>query len=144
MKPTILIITVLIMIAFLPFKPAAAEERFVVIINAETQADKLDRKFLADIFLGRATRWSDDTAIRPVDSRPEAPARAGFSQEVLARSVTSIRNYWQQRIFSGQGLPPPELANDEEILTYVLNHRGAIGYVSATTNLNGVRTVQVN
>jgi ABC-type phosphate transport system substrate-binding protein len=134
----------LLFAAFLLSAPLPAEARFVVIVNAEIQADTLDRRFIADAFLRRATRWPDDTPILPVDSSPEATSRARFSQDILARSVSSVRSYWQQRIFSGEGLPPPELATDDAVIAYVAGHRGAIGYVSATTRLNGVKTVQVN
>jgi hypothetical protein len=79
-----------------------------------------------------------------VDLAPDAAARARFSQEVLSRSVASMRNYWQQRIFSGQGLPPPELRDDEAVVSYVITHPGAIGYVAAGTPLNGAASLEVN
>jgi ABC-type phosphate transport system substrate-binding protein len=117
---------------------------YVLIVHPTVRAPALDRKFLADAFLRRTTRWPDDTPILPVDLAPDARARARFSQEILARSVASVRSYWQQRIFSGQGLPPPELGNDDAVVSYVLQHPGAIGYVSAGTALNGAMAVEVN
>jgi ABC-type phosphate transport system substrate-binding protein len=121
-----------------PARPA-----FVVIVHPGSPATSVNRRFLAEVFLRRATRWSDDTAIRPVDLDPDAPARGRFSQEILSRSVAEVRSYWQQRIFSGQGLPPPELAGDEAVIAYVASHPGAIGYVASGARLNGVRVVGV-
>ena len=46
--------------------------------------------------------------IRPVDLRPNAATRRLFSERMLRRSVAAVRSYWQQRIFSGRGVPPPE------------------------------------
>jgi ABC-type phosphate transport system substrate-binding protein len=117
---------------------------YVVIVHPKIQVTKVDRKFLAEVFLQRTTRWSDDTPIRPVDLGPASAARGRFSQEILSRSVASMRNYWQQRIFSGQGLPPPELADDETVVGYVASHPGAIGYVASGTRLGGVRAVDVD
>jgi ABC-type phosphate transport system substrate-binding protein len=117
---------------------------YVVIVHPTTAVSRLDRKQLEDIFLRRATRWPDDTPIRPVDLGPGSSTRARFSQEILSRPLTAVRSYWQQRIFSGQGLPPPELANDEEVVTYVLTHPGAIGYVASGTPLNGAPVVELN
>ena len=88
--------------------------------------------------------WADDSPIRPVDLGPDQPARGRFSQEILARSVESMRSYWQQRIFSGQGLPPPELADDEAVIVYVASHPGAIGYVASGARLDGARAVDVD
>jgi len=117
---------------------------YVLIAHPASRISKLDHRFLAEIFLRRATRWPDDTPIQPVDLAPDAPARIRFSQEILSRSVASVRSYWQQRIFSGQGLPPPELANDEAVVSYVVSHPGAIGYVAVGTALNGATSLDVN
>ena len=55
-----------------------------------------------------------------------------------------MRSYWQQRIFSGQGLPPPEMADDEAVVGYVISHPGAIGYVASGTRVDGARAVDVD
>jgi ABC-type phosphate transport system substrate-binding protein len=117
---------------------------YVLITHPGNPVSRLDRKFVAELFFRRATRWPDDTPARPVDLGPDSPARSRFSQEILSRSVASVRSYWQQQIFSGQGLPPPELAGDDAVVSYVVSHPGAIGYVAYGTSLNGARTVDVN
>jgi ABC-type phosphate transport system substrate-binding protein len=116
---------------------------WVVIVHPASPASRVSRKFLGEVFLRRATVWSDDTPIRPVDLVPDSPVRSHFSQEILARSVAAVRSYWQQRIFSGQGLPPPELAGDDLVVAYVASHSGAIGYVASGTRLDGVRALTV-
>jgi ABC-type phosphate transport system substrate-binding protein len=135
-----------IVVALAAAAVAAEQPRsaYVVIVHPGNRVSRVERKFLGDAFLRRTTRWPDDTPIRPVDLGPDAPARMRFSEEVLSRSVASVRSYWQQRIFSGQGLPPPELADDESVVGYVVSHPGAIGYVGAGTALNGARIVEVN
>jgi ABC-type phosphate transport system substrate-binding protein len=117
---------------------------YVVIVHPATSVSRLDRKFVEEIFLRRVTRWPDDTPIKPVDLGPDARARIRFSEDVLSRSVASVRSYWQQRIFSGQGIPPPELPDDATVVSYVLSHPGAIGYVAAGTVLNGAKALEVN
>ncbi len=78
-----------------------------------------------------------------MDLNPDSPARNKFSDEVLQRSVAAIKSYWQQLVFSGRDLPPPELDTDEDVVKYVLKHSGAIGYVSASANINGAQPVTV-
>jgi len=56
--------------------------------------------------------------------------------------VEAVRRYWQQCIFSGRSVPPPELDSDEAIVRYVAKYRGAVGYVSADAKL-GDRDVKV-
>jgi hypothetical protein len=55
-----------------------------------------------------------------------------------------VRRYWAQRVFSGRGVPPPELANDSEVVKFVAAHSGAIGYVAADAALAGVKVVEVD
>jgi ABC-type phosphate transport system substrate-binding protein len=139
-----IIALILLALAAGPASADPARPPYVLIVHPGSRPQALDRKFLAEVFLRRTTRWPDDTPILPVDLAPDTRARARFSQDVLARSVASVRSYWQQRIFSGQGLPPPELGDDDAVVSYVLSHPGAIGYVSSGTPLNGAMLVEVN
>ena len=104
---------------------------------------RLDRKFISNAFLKKRTRWSDDTAIRPVDLEPDSAVRKKFSKDLLGRSVSAVRRYWSQQVFSGRGVPPPELDSEADVVAYVTRNRGAIGYVSEGTDLQGAKIVQV-
>jgi len=129
--------------------PVAAREHveagadFRVIVHPENPITAIARDFLVDAFLKRVTRWGDGEPIRPVDQKPTALARRRFSETVLSRSVAAVKNYWQQRIFSGRELPPPELDTDEAVVAYVLKHRGAVGYVSGAAKLDRAKAVQI-
>ncbi len=54
-----------------------------------------------------------------------------------------MRSYWQQVIFSGRGLPPPELPDDAVVVAYVLSHRGAIAYVSGDAVVRSAKVLAV-
>jgi ABC-type phosphate transport system substrate-binding protein len=70
----------------------------------------------------------------PVDQLPESKVRAAFSKEVHGTSATAIAELWQQR-GAGGTTPPAMLASDQEVLDFVRANPGAVGYVSATTEL---------
>jgi ABC-type phosphate transport system substrate-binding protein len=108
-----------------------------VIVNSENPIHTMDRKFLSEVFLKKMTRWSDDTAIQPVDLEPESPVREEFSQRILKRSVQAVRNYWQRLLFSGRNIPPPELKSDDEVIRFVSESKGGIGYVSSSATVRG-------
>jgi len=116
---------------------------YVVIVHPKNESTKLERKLVADIFLKKQTHWSDDSTIKPVDQARTSAVRAQFSQDVIGRSISSVRAYWNQVVFSGQGVPPPELDSDASVVKYVLGNKTAIGYVSATAELKGAKVVQV-
>jgi len=116
---------------------------FVVIVHPSNPRSSLERSFIGDAFLKKVTRWPGGDVIKPVDLGPDAPAREAFSRDILKRSVSAVKSYWQQIIFSGRDVPPPELSGDDRVLQYVQTHEAAIGYVSGHARLDGVRAVTV-
>jgi len=133
------------LLAAAPSLPADAQSRpeFQLIVHSSNPAQSIDRKFVADAFLKKVTRWSDDQVIQPVDMIPSSPVRRAFSEAVLERSVGAVKSYWQQLIFSGRSLPAPELDGDDAVVAYVASHPGAIGYVSGGAILRGVKLLAV-
>ena len=81
--------------------------------------------------------------IRPAVLAPESSVRRAFTRDVLNRSVEAVKGYWQQRIFSGRDVPPPEFQRDDEVVQFVLKHEGGVGYVSGTANVDGCRVLVV-
>ena len=122
---------------------AASPPAYVVIVHPTNPTTNVSRRFLADAFLKKTTRWDNGETIRPVDQAPDTSVRRRFSDEVLKRSVAAVRNYWQQIIFAGRGVPPPELNGDEEVIKYVTEHDGAVGYVSGS-NTGGAKVIAVD
>ena len=122
---------------------AEPQAAYVVIVNPSNRTSTLDRKFLEEAFLKKITHWPNDEEIRPVDQAPSSPTRRRFSEEVLSRTVDAVKGYWQQRIFSGRDVPPPELDGDPEVVRYVLKHPGGVGYVSPNASLGGAKVVVV-
>ena len=117
---------------------------YVVIVHPGNRETSFERSFLEDAFLKKVTRMPRGEVIRPVDLMPDSPVRRRFSHEVLKRPVSAVRSYWQQVIFAGRDVPPPELETDEEVVRYVLKHPGGIGYVSGTANIGSAKVVAVH
>jgi ABC-type phosphate transport system substrate-binding protein len=122
---------------------AATPPPFVLIVNPENAASVADREFLEDAFLKKVTTWPNGDVIRPADLPADSPVRRAFTRAVLNRSVEAVKGYWQQRIFSGRDVPPPELESDEEVVKFVLKHAGGVGYVSGTAKLEGCKPLGV-
>ena len=123
--------------------PSAAAPPFRLIVHPANPQASAPRDLVAELFLKKITRWEDGEAARPVDQRADSAVRRAFSESVLKRSVLAVKTYWQQRIFSGRGVPPPELDSDALVVEYVLKHRGAVGYVSGTCELGGAKVLAV-
>jgi ABC-type phosphate transport system substrate-binding protein len=116
---------------------------YLIVVNGKNPMSEVGRKFLGEAFLKKTTRWEGGELIRPADQDAESAVRRRFTEHVLKRSVTAVRSYWQQMIFAGRDVPPPELAGDRQVLDYVKRHAGAVGYVSATADTAGTKVLAV-
>jgi ABC-type phosphate transport system substrate-binding protein len=123
--------------------PRADAPAYQIVVHPSNASSALDRRFLEDAFLKKVKTWPGGQPIRPADLEPESPVRRRFSQEVLRRPTEAVRAYWQQRIFSGRDVPPPELDGDAAVVSYVTRHPGAIGYVSGGAALAGAKSVSL-
>jgi hypothetical protein len=118
---------------------------YQIIIHPHNPATSVERAFLTEAFLKKVASWPSGETLHPVDLIPSSPVRRSFSEEVLHRSVADVKGYWQQRIFSGRDVPPPEFDTDEDVIKYVLKYEGAVGYVSGNVHFDadGPRVVAV-
>src|SRR4051812_45894170 len=112
----------------------AGDDGYQVIVNPENPVDSVDRDFLRDAFLKKTLAWSDGESVRPIDLPSRYAARDRFTQEVVRKSPAQLKSYWNQQIFSGKGVPPPEAGSVADVLVYVLGHKGAVGYVPVGVN----------
>src|SRR5438045_8565335 len=84
-RPALASLALLAVLAAGPTRASSSGYR--VVVNPANTAGPLDRKFLTDAFLKKATRWPTGELIRPVDLGSDSTVRRHFSEEVLNRSV---------------------------------------------------------
>jgi ABC-type phosphate transport system substrate-binding protein len=116
---------------------------FHVVVNEENPLSSLSHDQLSDLFLKKNSTWSDGSLVLPVDQRETSHVRERFTREVHHKSTAGVRAYWQQRIFSGRDVPPPEKDGDAEVIAFVRKHPNAIGYVSAAASSSGIKVLAV-
>ncbi len=125
---------------------AAAEETltFNVIVHAENPTQELSKQELSKLFLKKVKQWKDwDELVLPVDLLDDSPVREAFSETIHEREVASIKAYWQKQIFSGRGVPPEEKKSDDEVLKYVSENPGAVGYIAEATSIEAYGNVKI-
>jgi len=116
---------------------------YKVVVNASNPTAPLSRLKLGEMFLKKSPRWPDGIPVMPVEPSGKSPVRQRFTLEIYGKQVIAISAYWQQMIFSGKGIPPPEKSTDAEVVTYVRDTPGAIGYVWAGADTSSVKVVAV-
>ena len=114
-----------------------------VVVNEANSVSSLSRQEISDLFLKKTSRWEQLGLVMPVDQPEGAAVRETLNREIHHKSLSAVRAYWQQRIFSGRDVPPPEKEGDAEVLSFVRKNPGAIGYISSTASAAGVKVVEV-
>ena len=123
---------------------AQGESGYRIVVNGRNGVERMSRDELSRLFLKKTTSWSNGQTVAIVDRAEASDVRQKFTADVHQRQVRAVKRYWQQMIFGGRAVPPPEKASDDEVLAYVRSNPNAIGYVSASTSLgDGVKTVNV-
>src|SRR5262245_15789103 len=116
---------------------------YQIIVNPANHIDSIERGFLSDVYLKKVATWHNDWTVRPVQLSRRFPLRDQFTREVLKKSPTQLRSYWNRQIFSGKGVPPPDLESEDDVIRYVLSNKGAIGYLAAGVNPRGARVIRL-
>jgi len=137
--------SVLIIFLGLTVHPAYSGDRKVlkVIVNVSNKIETLSAKEISLLFLKKVRKWDDGSKVLPVDRVEDSPTRKIFSDEILGRKISAIEAFWQKQIFTGRGVPPPEKNSDKEVLKYVEENNGAIGYISSSTDVKGFKVKEI-
>jgi ABC-type phosphate transport system substrate-binding protein len=131
--------TLILAIYFSSFA-GAAEAKVSIITNAANAAAP-ERDRITEIFLGKARRWPDGAATKPVDLPEGSAVRNEFYAALLGKSDMEMKKYWATTIFTGAGIPPKSLVSEGEVVQFVKDNPGAIGYVNGVPNAPGVKVL---
>ena len=145
MKKILLITIFFAMITFMGLPLAAQAVTFKVIVNQDSPVSSLTKNEISNAFLKKNTKWDNNVAILSVDLVESSDVREAFSKAIHERKISAVKAYWQGQIFSGRNIPPVEKKSDREILEFVHDNPGAIGYISSATATGGfkVKTIEI-
>lgn len=122
----------------LPGLAAAADT--VLVAHPAVGTAALTKKDVSRLFMRQESDWPSGEKAKPVD-QAKGPVREAFCKDVLGKTLGVVESYWTQAIFSGKAVPPPEKKSDADVLAYVKETPGAIGYVSAAAPMDGVKKI---
>lgn len=121
--------------------PAEVVADVVAVVSADSTVPRLSRYQLADIFLGKASRFPDGSVAVPVDLPESSPARNDFYIRISGKSAAQIKAHWSKMIFTGRGRPPRELPGSIEVKELLLANPNAIGYIDRSLVDESVRVL---
>jgi ABC-type phosphate transport system substrate-binding protein len=123
---------------------ASGVQEFQVIVHPSVQGTRISKANLSALFTGKTSRWGDKSQVLPVDQSAKTPVRRAFTTSVIGLSLGELQLYWQRLVSTEHVFPPPIKDSDEEVLAYVAQNAGAIGYVSPDTTIpDSVKVIAV-
>jgi ABC-type phosphate transport system substrate-binding protein len=121
-------------------KAAAASQELAIIAHTSAPTAALSAYEVEAIFTRSQTRWSDGTAVVPLNAPTGSETRTLFDRAVLRLEPDQVGRFWLDRRIRGLGLPPRN-ADQALALKVIANLKGAIGYVPSELAMQNVRVV---
>jgi hypothetical protein len=115
---------------------------YKIVVNASNPVSSMTRDEVSRIFLKKSTKFPDGRSVSPVDLPVSSPIRESFSNGILGKPASAVDAYWQQQIFSGRDIPPPQ-KSEGAALNFVRSNGNGIAYVSAGADTRGVKVINV-
>lgn len=113
-----------------------------IIANSSVRANSISADELKRVFLQERRSLGDGTHVEPVLEK-SGSAHDTFLKDFLGIDDEALQTYYRTLVFTGKGSIPKALGSDAEVVAYVARTRGAIGYVSAATDTEGVKVLPV-
>jgi ABC-type phosphate transport system substrate-binding protein len=114
----------------------------LIIANKNVPEDSISKTEVKDIFLGKTVKWADKSNISFVILKNDV--HKAFLKEYIKRSSSQYGNYWKKMVFTGKGMKPKAFDTEKELVQYVAETKGSIGYISKGTEMMNVKTINVN
>ena len=120
---------------------AARAEDVVAVVSAKSAVTALNANQVADIFLGKTSRFPDGSQAVPIDQVEDSPVRDKFYAQFTGKSPAQVKAHWSKIIFTGRGQPPKQAANGIEARKLVADNPNAIGYIDSKLVDSSVRVL---
>ena len=115
----------------------------IIIAHKESPESSLSAKELQEIFLGKRVQWADNSSIHPATVKEDTLHKA-FLKQYIKKSPSQWLAHWKRMVFTGNGTPPKQFDSQEELLDYVAETSGAIGYIDEETAVKNVIILQIH
>ncbi len=113
-----------------------------MVVNASNEVATISRHEVELIFLTRKRSWPSGESIAVViNENPKI--YDSFSYTVMKRSSRQYLIFRKKMLFRGQGMPPPTVKTDRDVVEFVAAHPGGFGYISPAAVTPAVKVVSI-
>jgi ABC-type phosphate transport system substrate-binding protein len=109
--------------------PDMAQAEVAVIVNPSVPINSVSSDDLKKIFTGKMVVWEGGQSIKPATLN-DGSVHEEFVKNYTGKTTNQFQTYWRRMIFTGQGIQPRSFSSSRDLIEYVSETPGAIGYVS--------------
>jgi ABC-type phosphate transport system substrate-binding protein len=120
---------------------AAVRADVVAVVSSKNPLTALSKSQVADIFLGKISRFPNGTLAAPIDQEEGSAARAEFYATFAGKSPVQIKSHWTKIIFTGRGQPPVAVSSDAEVKHLIAANPLAISYIERSSVDSSVKVL---
>ncbi|WP_335944193.1 phosphate ABC transporter substrate-binding protein [Pseudomonas sp. G166] len=113
----------------------------VVVVATSNPVKALARNQVADIFLGKTSRFPSGGPAVPIDQTESSATRDEFYSTFTGKSASQLKAHWSKIIFTGRGQPPQAVSNSAEVKKRIAENPDSIGYIEANEVDGSVRAL---
>jgi len=111
-----------------PFLMADDQQNAVIIVNKNSTMGSISIDDLQEIYMGNK-KLLNGIKIQPCMLNIKSKLSKEFIEDIIKMSPSKFKKYWLKRIFSGYGVGPTSLRSVEEVIKFVSQHEGGIGFI---------------
>jgi ABC-type phosphate transport system substrate-binding protein len=126
---------------FLSLLTTSAVADVVAVVSSTSPITSLTTAQVADIFLGKVSRFPNGALAIPIDQAQGSHLREEFYASYAGKSSAQIISYWAKIIFTGRGQPPKAAASTTEVRKLLAANPQAIGYIERSEVDSTVRVL---
>ncbi len=103
-----------------------------VIANKSITVGSVTANEAKKIWLGKKKSMPGGGVVKLADLPIGEATRREFYSSVVKKKEKQLKAYWAKISFTGKGYPPQIFESESEVIEWVANTPGAMGYVSST------------
>eukprot|EP00767_Chilomastix_cuspidata_P007817 gnl/Chilomastix_cuspidata/8673.p2 GENE.gnl/Chilomastix_cuspidata/8673~~gnl/Chilomastix_cuspidata/8673.p2 ORF type:complete len:142 (+),score=6.68 gnl/Chilomastix_cuspidata/8673:61-486(+) len=123
------------------FASYSAAQEILVVVNKGVPESSLSKDELKRIYLGKMSRWNNGDKVNFCLIKTDL--LEDFTNQYLGYTAVNYFKYWKKLVFTGKGSMPPFYDKDENVVNFVANTKGAIGFVPSDSNTDSVKVINV-
>lgn len=98
----------------------------LLVTNAQSGVETISKNDLINLYMGRYRQLPGGVRALPVDLEG---IKEQFYRLLLDKNLSEINSYWARLVFSGRATPPLQLFSTADVVEFIANNKGAIGYL---------------